>query len=99
MRRLAFLVAASLAFVAISEPPSAEAQMQDGTLLFQNVNKCKRGCGDKFTKKYGRDWRIGDLSPAEQRSLDKCRKDCDGRDPQRGGGRKQLDKLEIYPIR
>ena len=35
MRRLAFLAAASLAFIAISEPPSAEAQSN---------TECKRTC-------------------------------------------------------
>ena len=77
MRRLAFIAAASLAFIAISEPPSAEAQMQDGTLLFKNANKCKSGCGDKFTKKYGRKWSYGDLSPADKRSWLKCTEKCE----------------------
>ena len=67
MRRIAFLAAASIAFVAISEPPSAEAN---------GKRKCESGCIDKIAKKYGRLWSYGDLSPADKRSLDKCRKGC-----------------------
>ena len=83
MRRLAFLAAASLVLIAISEPPSAEAN---------GKSKCNRGCDDKIAKKYGRPWSYGDLPPADQRSwvkcIEKCKKDfSSGRDPQRGGGR------------
>ncbi len=91
MRRLAFLVAATIAFIAISEPPSAEAN---------GKSKCDSGCYDKIAKKYGRRWSYGDLSPADQRSFLKCTTKCDKdfssgrepergrvRDPQRGGGR------------
>ena len=94
MRRIAFLAAASLALIAISEPPSAEAN---------GKRKCESGCYDKIAKKYGKRWSYGDLSPADQRSWLKCQEKCDkdfssgrdhecdehdpGRDPQRGGGR------------
>ena len=91
MRRLAFIAAASIALIAISEPPSAEAN---------GKSKCQRGCNDKIAKKYGRDWRYGDLSPADQRSWLKCQEKCKkdfsrgggGRDPQRGGGRGPRDE-------
>ena len=99
MRRIAFLAAASIALIAISEPPSAEARGK-------GYDKCTRGCDDKIAKKikYCRDWAFGDLPPADQRSwkkcIEKCKKDfssgrdreCDvhdpGRDPQRGGPKK-----------
>ena len=68
MRRIAFLAAASIALIAISEPPSAEAN---------GNSKCSRGCYDKIAKKYGRPWSYGDLSPADQRSWKKCQDKCD----------------------
>ena len=71
MRRLAFIAAASLAFIAISEPPSAEANGR---------SKCDRGCYDKIAEKYGKPWRYGDLSPADQRSFLKCSEKCDATD-------------------
>ena len=70
MRRLAFLAAASLAFIAISEPPSAEARK----------GSCSSGCYDKIAEKYGRPWSYGDLAPADQRSWLKCTKKCDATD-------------------
>ena len=86
MRRIAFLAAASIALIAISEPPSAEARGK-------GYDKCTRGCDDKIAKKikYCRDWAFGDLPPADQRSwkkcIEKCKKDfpCD-RGSQRGDG-------------
>ena len=71
MRRLAFLAAASLAFIAISEPPSAEARK----------GSCSSGCYDKIAEKYGRPWSYGDLAPADQRSFLKCTKECDASAP------------------
>ena len=69
MRRLAFLAAASLAFIAISEPPSAEAR--------SDHSKCSSGCDDKIAEKYGSRWSYGDLAPADQRSFLKCSEKCD----------------------
>ena len=71
MRRLAFLAAASLALIAISEPPSAEAN---------GKRKCESGCYDKIAKKYGKRWSYGDLSPADQRSFLKCSEKCEATD-------------------
>ena len=71
MRRLAFLAAASIALIAISEPPSAEAN---------GKRKCQRGCNDKIAKKYGNRWSYGDLSPADKRSWLKCIEKCDATD-------------------
>ena len=68
MRRLAFIAAASLAFIAISEPPSAEAR--------KGSSKCSSGCYDKIAEKYGRPWSYGDLAPADQRSFLKCSNKC-----------------------
>tara|TARA_B100000965_G_C19513310_1_gene722944 strand:+ start:563 stop:1045 length:483 start_codon:yes stop_codon:yes gene_type:complete len=70
MRRLAFLAAASLAFIAISEPPSAEARGAANS-------KCSSACYDKIAEKYGRPWSYGDLAPADQRSFVKCANKCD----------------------
>ena len=67
MRRLAFLAAASIALIAISEPPSAEAN---------GKSKCQSGCDDKIAKKYGRDWRYGDLSLEDQKSWRICQEKC-----------------------
>tara|TARA_B100000073_G_scaffold40356_1_gene30254 strand:+ start:535 stop:798 length:264 start_codon:yes stop_codon:yes gene_type:complete len=67
LKRLAFLAAASIAFIAISEPPSAEADEKW---------KCHSGCDDKIAKKYGEQWSYGDLSPADQQSWLKCEKKC-----------------------
>ena len=89
MRRIAFLAAAaSIAFVAISEPPSAEAN---------GKRKCESGCYDKIEKKYGRPWSYGDLASGRdpQRGGGRGPKGHEGhdhehdpgRDPQRGGGR------------
>ena len=72
MRRLAFIAAASLAFIAISEPPSAEAR--DKRKVFQ---QCKEACIDKISEKYGGGWRYGDLDPADERSFLKCSEKCD----------------------
>ena len=72
MRRLALIAAASLAFIAISEPPSAEAR---------GKSTCNSGCYDKIAEKYGRPWRYGDLDPADQRSWMKCTKKCDASAP------------------
>ena len=88
MRRLALIAAASIDFIAISEPPSAEAN---------GKSKCDSGCYDKIAKKYGKRWSYGDLSPADQRSWLKCQEKCDkdfssGRDPSRGGGRRPKDQ-------
>ena len=69
MRRLALIAAASLAFIAISEPPSAEAR--------SDHSKCSSGCDDKIAEKYGRPWSYPDLAPADQRSWMKCTDKCD----------------------
>ena len=80
MRRLAFLAAASLAFIAISEPPSAEARGKGelcNNTCKKEYSKCTSGCYDKIAEKYGRPWRYGDLAPADQQSFLKCTKRCD----------------------
>ena len=74
MRRLAFLAAASLAFIAISEPPSAEARGG------KEHNNCIIGCNDKIAEKYGSRWSYGDIAPADQRSWLKCIKKCEAID-------------------
>tara|TARA_Y100001968_G_scaffold80159_1_gene71340 strand:+ start:93 stop:476 length:384 start_codon:yes stop_codon:yes gene_type:complete len=73
MRRLALLAVASLAFIAISEPPSAEARGK-------SYQQCTSGCNDKIAEKYGSRWSYGDLAPADQRSWVKCIKKCEATD-------------------
>ena len=70
MRRLAFLAAASLAFIAISDSPVAEARGAGN-------RKCSNACYDKIAEKYGRPWSDGALAPADQTWWLDCTEICD----------------------
>ena len=78
MRRLAFLAAASLAFIAISETPSAGARSEN--------RRCRDAYYNKIAEKYGRPWAYGDLVPADQKWWRDCKKKFDEDSP-----RKALD--------
>jgi len=80
MRRLAFLAAASLAFIAISEPISANTSMQEACRqrrenkkLEPKYERCRKACNSGG--------RYNELSSADKKKWVKCQKDCEQKYP------------------
>ena len=75
MRRLAFLAAASLAFIAISEPLSASDNLEEvcrqgreNEKLEAKYERCMKACNSGG--------RYNELSSADKKKWVKCHKDC-----------------------
>ena len=76
MRRLAFLAAASLAFIAISEPLSASDNLEEACRhrtqfkkLEYKYERCIKACDSGG--------RYNELSSADKKKWVKCQKDCE----------------------
>ena len=79
MRRLALIAAASLAFIAISEPLSANLQdacrqRRENEKIEKKLKECKRACETPGVP-------YNQLSRSDQKKWQKCYKDCKNKYP------------------